>query len=99
MEYRNNRAGLVGEGRDGWRKIMEAIFVVLPDRRIELRDVIAEGDRVALLYRYTATLAQDATFGQTSYAAGDSLAMDFCSVLQLRDGLVRRWRDYADLPS
>lgn len=69
-------------GRDGDRAMMEAMYRAIPDLRVEVRDAIAEGDRVVVRNVWTGT---DPKTGRRSEFHGFVL-------WRLRDGrIAERW--------
>jgi len=47
------------QGRDGFRQMQRMFLSALPDVRIEVEDMIADGDRVAVRWRATGTHTGD----------------------------------------
>jgi ketosteroid isomerase-like protein len=55
------------------------------DVKVEFKDVYGDGDVVIVEQRFQATLANGASYDN-----------DYCFVIELRDGLIRRMREYMD---
>lgn len=49
----------IGPGREGFRGFMSIFFSAFPEQSVELHDVIAEGDRVAVHHTHHATHGGD----------------------------------------
>jgi steroid delta-isomerase-like uncharacterized protein len=68
-----------------------------PDGRIEITDTIAEGDRIAVLYRgrgtHTGTLRNP--MGEIP-ATGKEVTLELCDVIEIRGGKVQSVRTYFD---
>ena len=65
-------------------------LALLQKEIFELRNVVADGDQVAMEVVWTATIAQAAG----PFAAGQSLRARFAIFLEFRDGLIVRQRNY-----
>lgn len=68
-----------------------------PDGRVEIKETIAEGDRVAMIFRgrgtHTGTLKSSA--GEIP-ATGREVTLDLCDVYEIRGGKVQRLHTYFD---
>ena len=97
LEWTNLALGATFRGPAGFRQFLENYATAFPDSRVELRDVIAHGDAVAVEFTATGThhgpLAGPAG---TIPATGRPVRLQLCEVLQLRDGKIVRGRSYYD---
>ena len=92
-DFENHQAPLPPVvGLDAYRRHLTEWFTAYPDLRLEIVTLFAEGDRVCLETRATATPA-GAFFGVATAPGRDNRALD---VLELRDGRVLRQRGYWD---
>ncbi|MFI9509001.1 nuclear transport factor 2 family protein [Nocardia sp. NPDC052566] len=78
-------------GRDAFIQHIREYADGVPDRRFTLDQVIADGDLIAVEYRFLGTSS-----GKVAALppAGTVLKTSFCSVLRLRDGKVAAQTDY-----
>lgn len=69
-----------------------AVFAAFPDSRMPILDVFADGDRVCVLWEYSATMTGD--YGPFK-ATGKSFRLVGCHVVEVEDGRLRsvisRW--------
>ena len=72
---------------------MEGLFKAFPDLRIEVEQIIASGDSVVTRLRVTGT--HEGNFAWIA-PTGKSIAMQACSVVEVRNGKAVRGRLYAD---
>jgi predicted ester cyclase len=91
-----DRLAPVGELRapDGLRAYFSAVFAAMPDFSYELLDVVAEGDKVAVRWRVSATF--DGGPYQGIRATGAKMATEGADVLRVEDGLIVRNDSYWD---
>ena len=80
-------------GRAGVRQQLERMFSGFPDLRLEIEEILATGENLAIRVRLTGT--------HTGNFAGiaptnKSVSWGACNVIQVRDGKVIRSRIYAD---
>jgi steroid delta-isomerase-like uncharacterized protein len=82
---------LAFSGRDAWIHHVQEYAGAVPDRRLTLKQVIADGDTIAIEYG----------FGGTSSGAhpalppaGQPVTVGFCTVLQLRGDQIAAQTDY-----
>lgn len=83
--------GLAFTGRDAFVGHVREYAGAVPDRKLTLKRVIAEGDAVALEYGFAGT-SSGAHPGLPP--AGQPVSVGFCTVLQLRDGRIASQSDY-----
>jgi ketosteroid isomerase-like protein len=76
--------GVRSEGVDAYRSRLPAFLASLPGLRYDVESVIADGDRVAVEYRLTAT------------CDGRPIDVRGAMVLDVADGLISRRTDYWD---
>ena len=76
---------LIGRARIAHFIGVEFGTVFCRDVAIEFRGILAEGDRVVVETRLSATLAH-----------GGAYDNDYCFIFELEDGLIRRVREYMD---
>ncbi len=81
--------------RDGIADFFRSLISGVPDARITARDVLVEGDRVALRFVLTGTHRGD-LFGVAG--TGRSLEVEGITMVQFADGLVvERWNRLDDM--
>lgn len=81
--------------RDGIADFFRALIGAVPDARITARDVLVDGDRVALRYALTGTHRGE-LFGAAG--SGGSLEVEGMTVVQFVDAVVvERWNRLDDL--
>ena len=80
-------------GREGVRQNLEGLLRAFPDLRIEVEQIIASGDSVVTRMRATGT--HQGNFAGIA-PTGKSIAMQACSVVEVRNGKAIRGRLYAD---
>jgi ketosteroid isomerase-like protein len=83
----NEHASTLGRGSvgaDEYRSRLPGFLASLPGLRYDVRSVIAEGDRVAVEYRLTAT------------SEGHPIDVRGVMVVEVRDGLITHRTDYWD---
>ena len=97
LEWTNLALGATFRGPEGFRRFLENYATAFPDSQVEVRSVIAHGDRVAVEFTAAGThrgpLAGPA--GEIP-ATGRAVRLQLCEVLQLRDGKIVRGRSYFD---
>ena len=71
--------------RDQFRAFLEADVVVFPDSRVEVKQMVAEGDRVALWATYSGT--QKGPMGPFP-PSGKSMSLEFGAIFRLHDGKI-----------
>lgn len=86
----------VFHGREGARKNIEMILAGFPDLRIEIEEVIAGGDSVAVRTRSTGT--HKGSFAGIA-PTGKSVVVHGCSVMEIRNGKAVKGRLYSDTAS
>jgi steroid delta-isomerase-like uncharacterized protein len=86
----------VGELRapDGIRGYFASLFAAFPDFTYEVRDVIAEGDKVVVWWRITGTFTGAAFDGVR--ATGTAAEIDGLDYVRIEDGLIVRNDSYWD---
>lgn len=77
-----NPAGKTGD-KAAMRAAGERGAAALAHERYEIRSIVAEGDRAAVLMTWTGTLKN-----------GPTMRAEICSIIELRDGLVIRQEQY-----
>ncbi|MCP4574564.1 MAG: ester cyclase [bacterium] len=77
--------GLVITSRDQFREFMEADVKVCPDSMVEIHQLIAEGDRVALWGSYIGT--QEGVMGPFP-PSGKKMVLDFAGVFRIEGGKI-----------
>ena len=82
---------LVGQatvtGPEGVRAYFRGLFAAIPDFRMEVDELIAEGDRVAARWRATGTFAGDADY-QGIRPTGGRISLRGLDLFTVRDGLI-----------
>lgn len=75
--------------REQFRELMEADAAAFPDSRLEVQQLVAEGDRVAVWATYSGT--QRGPMGPFP-ASGKTMSLDFGAIFRLHDGkIVELW--------
>jgi len=77
--------GLVIDTLDKFRKFMEADVKVCPDSQVEVQQMVAEDDRVAIWATYTGT--QTGVMGPFP-PSGKTMVLDFGAIFRLEDGKI-----------
>ncbi len=81
-------SGLAPDGRSGslaaLREAMKLSQSIMVDRRAELLDLVAAGERAAMRYRWSATVTADGF----PFAPGTRIGMDVTAFLTVRNGLI-----------
>jgi ketosteroid isomerase-like protein len=101
VDWREMPSGMFPEGRSGnLSLIREALHWAMPrlrNRRVTLREVIAEPDgrRAAFRFQWTARLAADLP----PQKAGEALVGEVSSFIEVRDGLIVRAVEYISVSS
>ncbi|MGD8519788.1 MAG: ester cyclase [Desulfobacterales bacterium] len=92
--------GEIQRGPDGYRHDYERWRTAFPDGTVEITNVIAEGDWVVVEYTNSGT-----NTGPLKTAIGDfpptnrKIEVQYCSVMQIKNGKVISGRDYYDASS
>lgn len=71
--------------RDQFQAFMEADTAVFPDAQIEVRQLVAEGDRVAVWATYSGT--QEGPMGPFP-PSGARMSIDFGAIFRIQDGKI-----------
>jgi steroid delta-isomerase-like uncharacterized protein len=97
LEWINLAFGTTFRGAEGFRQFLENYSTAFPDSRVEVRSVVAHGDRVAVEFTARGT-HQGPLVGPAGEipATGRTVQLQLCEVLQLRDGRIVRGRSYYD---
>ena len=77
-------------GRDP-RVVREHCSAAVPDFRMEVLDLLADGEKVAVRWHMTGTFSGDARF-EGAIATGAAIDITGCDVLTVRDGKIRPQR-------
>src|SRR4051812_44076507 len=72
---------------EGVREWFANTFRAVPDFRMEVLDLIADGDKVAVRWHMTGTFTGEAKF-EGAVATGESIDITGCDVLTVRDGRI-----------
>lgn len=81
------------QGRDAMRAIYSTVFQAFPDIEIEAESVLAEGERVAVEWRFSGTMRGEfAGHAPTNR----SFTMRGCEVFQIVDGKIHTQHGYWD---
>ncbi|WP_058045401.1 ester cyclase [Streptomyces roseifaciens] len=91
VDYVCGAFGLTFTGRDAFVGHVQEYAGAVPDRKLTLKRVIAEGDAVALEYDFAGT-SSGAHPGLPP--AGAPVNVSFCTVMQLRGGRIASQTDY-----
>jgi steroid delta-isomerase-like uncharacterized protein len=88
------------QGRDGFRQWMEGWLRAFPDARADIKNMASSGDQVVVEYagRGTHNGILATPLGDIA-PTGKKIDLNFCDVLQLRDGQLISWRSYFDSAS
>jgi glyoxylase-like metal-dependent hydrolase (beta-lactamase superfamily II)/predicted ester cyclase len=73
---------------EGVRTYFRELFGAFPDFRFEVRSMISEGERCAVLWHATGTFAGPGSF-QGLEPTGSRIELDGCDVVEVRDGLLQ----------
>jgi steroid delta-isomerase-like uncharacterized protein len=74
---------------EGVREWFGNTFRAVPDFRMEVLDLIATDDKVAVRWHMTGTFSGDAKF-EGAFATGAEIDITGCDVLTVRDGRIQR---------
>jgi steroid delta-isomerase-like uncharacterized protein len=74
---------------DEVREWFAAMFAAIPDFRMEVVDVIASGEKAAVLWHLTGTFTGPGSF-EGLLPTGASIDLSGCDVLTVRDGKIHR---------
>jgi steroid delta-isomerase-like uncharacterized protein len=85
-DYVNHDMPAPAPGPEGFRQVMEMFWTGFPDARVELSDVVAEGDRVATRGVFTGT-HQGEFMGIP--ASGASIRIDYMDFWRIEAGKAR----------
>jgi steroid delta-isomerase-like uncharacterized protein len=91
-DYVNHNPGIPGqpESPEGIKAVVSMFRGGMPDLRVNIDDMIAEGDRVAVRYKIEGT-HEGELFGVPP--TGRRLSIESCTVEQVSDGKIREhWR-------
>jgi steroid delta-isomerase-like uncharacterized protein len=91
-DYVNHSPGIPGqpEGPEGIKAVVSMFRSGMPDLRVNIDDMIAEGDRVAVRYKIEGT-REGELFGVPP--TGRRLSIESCTVERVSDGKIREhWR-------
>ncbi|MFC4517299.1 ester cyclase [Streptomyces ehimensis] len=91
VAYSCGAFGLAFTGRDAFVGHVQEYAGAVPDRKLTLKRVIAEGDAIALEYGFAGT-SSGAHPGLPP--AGQPVNVSFCTILQLRGGQIASQVDY-----
>ena len=79
---------------DESRPLSEAILAMLPDRKIDVRRVVADGDAAAVEYVLSAT-----SLGMPGYPpAGESWSSNVIGLMTFRGGKLAAYKEWLDAP-
>ncbi len=76
---------VLAEGREALRAAAHGVLRALPDRQVVVREMTSEGDWAVAQVTYTGTVAEAM---EGFPPPGESFAIDFLMVWQIRDGRV-----------
>ena len=76
------------QGPEGVREFFGGLFAAMPDFTMAVEDLIAEGDRVAALWRASGTFAGEADY-QGIAPTGGRVELRGLDLFTVRDGLIR----------
>lgn len=104
----NRGAGRPGQqippGAEMVRRILESLHIAFPDRRWQLEDVIAEGDKVVCRVTVSGTFGEippvpvEGTMLMTSPPTGKSYSVQHIHIVRLADGkIAEHWAARDDL--
>ena len=82
-------------GPDGVRTFFAELFDAVPDFAFEVDDVLADGDRAAVLWHADGTFAGDAAY-QGIAPTGGRVALTGLDLMRVRDGLIVRNDGFPD---
>jgi uncharacterized protein (TIGR02246 family) len=90
---------LVGQaevhGPDGVRAYFAELFAAIPDLELKADEMVADGDRVAVLWHAGGTFAGDAAY-QGIAPTGGRIALRGLDLVRVRDGLIARIDAFPD---
>jgi steroid delta-isomerase-like uncharacterized protein len=72
---------------EGIREWFSNTFRAVPDFRMEILDLVASGEKVAVRWHMTGTFSGDARF-EGAIATGEKIDITGCDVLRVRDGKI-----------
>jgi steroid delta-isomerase-like uncharacterized protein len=72
---------------EGVKEWFANTFRAVPDFRMEVLDLLADGDKVAVRWHVTGTFSGDAKF-EGAIATGEKIDITGCDVLTVRDGKI-----------
>ncbi|HEX9989321.1 MAG TPA: ester cyclase [Chloroflexia bacterium] len=97
LEWVSVPLGITFEGPEGYKQFVGSWAAAMPDSSVEVKSIVANGDSVAA--EFTGRGTHTGTF---STPAGDipptgrQVELQFCELLQLKDGKVVRAHTYFD---
>jgi len=95
--YEDVALGRLEQGRERVRALVESVFVDIADFKMEAGSAIGLGDWAATEWTMTGRFVHSTVPGLA--ATGRSFAVRGATILELRDGRIRRNSDYLDVPS
>lgn len=88
-------AGPLVTSRQAFVDLQESFLATFPDQRVTLRQLVAEGDRVAVLATFNGT--QTGPMGDFP-ATGESVEMPFLGLFRIQEGrIVEMWVEWDNL--
>ena len=88
--------GVIGPtGRAGMIAYFDELYAAIPDLRLEILDLVAEGDNAAVRWRTTGTFAGPGHF-QGLEPNGARIDIEGCDLVRVKDGKVRHIDAYTD---
>jgi predicted ester cyclase len=92
------RTPQVAEGFEGIRSSIAALHDQFPNARIDLEDIIAEGDQVVTSWRMTGgEFGSMFNLGRGEDGQGEVTQISGVIIMRIQEGKVREMRSYADL--
>lgn len=85
VEHEAMPPGIEGSGRDAARQVFEMMLSAFPDFRVEIHDLIEEGDKVAARVEFIGT--HQGTFMGVP-PSGNQMRIQVMDILQFRDDVV-----------
>ncbi len=95
--YEDVALGRLEQGKEHVRSLIESVFVDLADFRMEVKSAFGAGDWGATEWTMTGTFVHSSV--PALAATGQSFAVRGATVLELRNGKIRRNSDYLDVPA